>query len=51
MASLVACVAAIYSALVDNNATVGWCFDCQLTGVPLIRPTKPVVDFLSSPPP
>ena len=32
MASLVACVAAIYSASVDESATVGWHFDCQLTG-------------------
>ena len=51
MASLVACVVAIYLASVDDSATVGWCFDCQLTGALLMRVIKPVVDFLSSPSP
>jgi len=51
MAFLVACMAAIYLAFVDDSATVGWRFDCQLTRALLIRAIKLVVDFLSSPPP
>ena len=52
MASFVACVAAMYSASVEDRATVTCHLDDQLTGHPLTRNVYPVVDLWSlwSPP-
>lgn len=45
VASFVASVKAMYSASVDDNATVGCLFEHQLTGLPLSIKIKPEVDF------
>lgn len=45
VASFVARVKAMYSALVDDNAAVGCFFEHQLTGPSLSMKIKPEVDF------
>ena len=45
VASFAASVRAIYSALVDEKATVGCLFEHQLIGPPLSIKMKPEVDF------
>lgn len=45
VASFAASVNAIYSALVDDRATVGYLLEHQLTGPPFSMKIKPEVDF------